>query len=129
LAAALPEGFLLLLATGLVFGLVNALRIVGSCRRAFTGRGIESLKPAAFIVAQSRQALVVWATALLPAAFVMVQGSTLYDGMRHVLFLIPILAVIASYGFVRLLPFLRRVSIVGGPALGGGFGFHVGLLP
>jgi hypothetical protein len=128
LAARLPEGFLLLLATGLVFGLVNALRIVGSCRRAFTGRGIESLKPAAFIVAQSRQALVVWATALLPAAFVMVQGSTLYDGMRHVLFLIPILAVIASYGFVRLLPFLRRFPMVAAAAIGGYIGYQVYLL-
>jgi hypothetical protein len=128
LAARLPEGFLLLLVVGLLFGLVNALRIVAGCGQAFTSRSMERLKPTALFVAQSRQALIVWAAALLPVAFVMVQGSTLYDGIRHVLFLIPILAVIASYGFVQLLPFLQRVPMAAAAAIGGYIGYQLYLL-
>jgi hypothetical protein len=128
LAARLPEGFLLLLATGLVFGFVNTVGIVGDGCRALAGRGMENLKAAALIVAQSRQALIVWAAALLPVAFVMMQGSTLYDGIRHVLFLIPILAVIASYGFVRLIPFLGRFPMAASAGIGGYIGYQVYLL-
>jgi hypothetical protein len=40
------------------------------------------------------------------------QGSTLYDGVRHVLFVIPMLAIVAARGLTSLLPFLRRLPIV-----------------
>lgn len=113
LAARLPEGFLLLLAVGLMCGLASALALIGSGVSADRRQEHlkERLKAACLAVAQSRQVLVVWAAALLPIAFVMVQGSTLYDGIRHVLFLIPILAVIAGTGFARLLPFLGRFPV------------------
>jgi hypothetical protein len=128
LAARLPEGFLLLLAAGLLFGLATVLGIVGGGYRAAAGRPLESVKAAALIVAQSRQALVVWGAALLPIAFIMVQGSTLYNGIRHVLFVIPILAAIASYGFVLLLPHLRRVAMPTAAVIGGYVGWQVYLL-
>jgi hypothetical protein len=125
LAARLPEGFLLLLATALVLGLANAF----ACgRRALADRRMKSLKIVALMVAQQRQALVVWAAALLPIVFIMMQGSTLYNGIRHVLFLIPILAVIASYGFVRLLPYLRQFPVPTAAAIGGYVGWQLYLL-
>jgi hypothetical protein len=60
------------------------------------------------MTAQARQPLIVWAAAVVPIAAIILQSSTLYDGIRHVLFLIPMLAVVASFGFLRLAPLLRR---------------------
>ena len=45
-------------------------------------------------------------------AFLIVQRATIYDGIRHVLFVIPMLAVLAGAGLRALLPLLRRVPIV-----------------
>lgn len=132
LAARLPEGFLLLLAVGLIWGLANALGMIGRSYGVSADRRNERLKErlktACLAVAQSRQVLVVWAAALLPIAVVMVQGSTLYDGIRHVLFLIPILAVIAGYGFVRLLPFLGRFPVAAAAVIAAYLGYQVYLL-
>jgi hypothetical protein len=41
----------------------------------------------------------------------MVQHATLYDGVRHTLFVIPMLAVLAGWAFVRLLQSLSRERI------------------
>ena len=48
---------------------------------------------------------------ILPLDFY-IQRATLYDGMRHVLFVIPMLAVIAGAGLRALLPLLRRAPVV-----------------
>jgi hypothetical protein len=72
--------------------------------------------------------LVVWAAALLPIGFVMLKGSTLYDGVRHVLFVIPLLAVVASYGFIRLLPFLLRQPVLTAAGLGAFVGYQLYVL-
>lgn len=118
LAARLPEGFLLLLVAGLLFGLGDALGVFAQIRRTWRA-GWQSVAAAALRVARSRQAIVVWAAALLPVGFVMLQGSTLYNGVRHVLFVIPVLAAIAGYGFVRLLPFLTRFPRTAAAGIGG----------
>lgn len=62
--------------------------------------------------------LVVSVAALGPIGLLMLQGWTLYDGVRHVLFVIPMLAIVAARGLTRLLPLLRRRWIV--PAAVGG---------
>lgn len=59
----------------------------------------------------SRNAL--WAIAVLPVLLVIVKGSALYDGIRHLLFVSPILAVLAASGWAAWLlerdrPWLRR---------------------
>lgn len=128
LAVRLPEGFLLLLATGLVFGIAHALGVVKSGFHAVAGRHLDSLKALALNVSRSRQALIVWAAALLPIAVIMMQGSTLYDGVRHVLFLIPVLAVIAGYGFARLLPFGGGLPMATAAIIGGYIGYQAYLL-
>jgi hypothetical protein len=49
----------------------------------------------------SRTAL--WAAALLPVLLVIIRDSTLYDGVRHLLFVYPILAVLAASGWTACL--------------------------
>jgi hypothetical protein len=123
LGARLPEIFLVLLATGLLIGISKAFWFVKVC-----GKFTSDLKTLALLLAQSRQALVVWAAALLPIGFVMLKGSTLYDGVRHVLFVIPLLAVIASYGFTRLLPFLLRQPVLTAAGIGAFAGYQLYML-
>jgi hypothetical protein len=123
LGARLPEIFLVLLATGLLIGISKAFWFVKVC-----GKFTSDPKTLALLLAQSRQALVIWAAALLPIGFVMLKGSTLYDGVRHVLFVIPLLAVIASYGFTRLLPFLLRQPILTAAGIGAFAGYQLYML-
>src|SRR5467141_3273490 len=49
---------------------------------------------------------------VLPLGFLILQRATLYDGIRHVLFVIPMLAVVAGLGWRALLPFLTRAPVV-----------------
>jgi len=44
----------------------------------------------------------IWIAAILPISFLVVQRATLYDGIRHTLFVIPLLAVIACCAAVGL---------------------------
>jgi hypothetical protein len=118
LVVRLPEAFLVLLVLGFGFGLLGALALL----RAGSGM---SLKALALRVARSRQVLIIWGAAILPAAFVIIQGSTLYDAVRHVLFLIPMLAVIAGFACVRLLPLLRRFPLAAAAAGGAYAGYLV----
>jgi hypothetical protein len=46
------------------------------------------------------------------------QRATLYHGIRHVLFVIPMLAILAGYGFWALLPLLRRVPVIAAVGVG-----------
>jgi len=54
-----------------------------------------------------------WAVAALPVLLVIVRDSTLYDGLRHLLFIYPILVVLAAAGWAAWLsersrPWVRR---------------------
>lgn len=69
-------------------------------------------------VARARAGLVVAAAVILPLAFLIIQRATVYNGIRHVLFVIPMLAVLAGAGWRALLPLLRRVPIVAAVAGG-----------
>jgi hypothetical protein len=44
-----------------------------------------------------------WAVAVLPVLLVIIRGSTLYDGIRHLLFVYPILVVLAASGWTAWL--------------------------
>lgn len=54
----------------------------------------------------------------MPIVFLILQGSTLYDGIRHILFTLPMLAVVAAWGLMRLMPLIRRAPVVSA-AIGG----------
>jgi hypothetical protein len=121
----LPEGFLLLLCVAVLSGIGGMLAILRLGFSAIAQPRRSRLKQAIMLTAQARQTLIVWAAATLPIAAVILLRSTLYDGIRHVLFLIPMLAVVASLGFVRLMPPLRRFPMATATFAGGYVGHAV----
>jgi hypothetical protein len=128
LAARLPLAFLIFLVLGMCCGIYAA---VGELRRSWTGISHTKTRDSsleALFAAPARQALVLWGAALSPILFVIVDHSTLYNGIRHVLFVIPMLALIAASGFAWILPWLVRVPILSGVALGGYLGWQVYVL-
>lgn len=61
----------------------------------------------------SLQTQVLWALAVFPVLLIIIRDSTLYDGVRHILFVYPILVVLAASGWIAMLsranrPWLRR---------------------
>jgi hypothetical protein len=106
LAARLPEAFLLLLALAAAFGVWGMLR---------TAWAIADKTAVPFSLDASRRLrglLIVIAAAAMPIIFVMLRRTALYDGIRHLLFVIPMLAVVAGAAFVATLPVLRRFGLV-----------------
>jgi hypothetical protein len=61
--------------------------------------------------------LALWGVALLPVALIIVRDSPVYDGMRHVLFVYPPMAVLAASGWTGLLTRRQRWLKMGGFAL------------
>jgi hypothetical protein len=59
-----------------------------------------------------------WVAGLLPLVLVIIKNSTLYDGIRHLLFIYPVLVVLAASGWVALLTVPRTAWLrYGGAAL------------
>jgi hypothetical protein len=106
--ARLPEVFIVLLAFAAVIGLLSVARFTAVSIRSISSHGSERLKIAGLVVAQSRGALLIAAAAIVPVAFLVVTHATNYDGIRHVLFVIPMLALIAGGALVRSIAWLRR---------------------
>jgi hypothetical protein len=102
LLARLPEGFLLLLMAGILPAFALAFGFLRATIGALAQRRARRLRSAALLLGRSRRPLLVWAAVILPLGFIIVRHSTLYDGIRHVLFVIPMLAVIAGAAFLRL---------------------------
>jgi hypothetical protein len=105
----LPEAFLLLLAIACIHA------VAGAARLARDAIGLEPggrLRAGLLTLARERAMLTVCAAALLPLAFLILQRATIYDGIRHVLFVIPMLAVVAALGWRTLLPLLARAPLV-----------------
>jgi hypothetical protein len=119
LLARLPEGFLLLLAVGVVLGVHRLFAAPAKLPRGTIGH---------LLTRDSRQLPIVAGATFLPILFVIVDGSTLYNGIRHVLFVIPMLAVVAGAGFAWSLKWLRRVRTIAGPAVAAYIGIQVYIL-
>jgi hypothetical protein len=104
----LPEAFLALLAVACVHAVAAAVRLA---RDAVAQSHIERparWRMAVLTLARERAMITVCAAVVLPLGFLILQRATLYDGIRHVLFVIPMLAVVAGLGWRVLLPFLAR---------------------
>jgi hypothetical protein len=110
--ARLPEGFLVLLAFGLFIAIATASAFMRRAVERYRKRGAAGLRVPALALARSRGALVVIAAAIVPVAFVMITRATHYDGVRHVLFVIPMLALLAGGAFVRFVPLLRNKPLI-----------------
>ena len=125
LLARLPEGFLLLLLAGTLAALATASGFCYAMIGALARRSPRRVRGAAWRLARSRRHVLVWAAVILPLGFIIVRHSTLYDGIRHVLFVIPLLAVIAAAGLLRLRPLIGRFPLISA-AIGGVYvGFSI----
>jgi hypothetical protein len=118
LLARLPEAFLLLLAIGFVYGIAATILLAREAAQCSRGNRGARLRAAALLLARKRAILIVCMAAILPVVFLIVQRATLYDGIRHVLFIIPMLAILAGFGMRVLLPLLRRAPAVAAVAAG-----------
>ena len=61
--------------------------------------------------------LALWCVSLLPIVLIIARDSMVYDGMRHVLFAYPPMAVLAASGWIALLAHQPRWLKIGGFAL------------
>jgi hypothetical protein len=109
--ARLPVGFLGLLALALFFASHRAFGFLRTSLARVTNQGIFGLRRPVLLLARSRCILLVWVAAFAPVGFLVIQDATLYDGVRHTLFVIPMLALLAGWAFVRLLQSLSRARI------------------
>jgi hypothetical protein len=119
----LPEAFLGLLALACIHAIAATARLA---RDAVAKSRIErdvGLRVAVLTLARARAILTVCAAVFLPLGFLILQRATMYDGIRHVLFVIPMLAVLAGLGWRALLPLLNRAplaaAVVAGAYVGG----------
>jgi hypothetical protein len=65
--------------------------------------------------AEASRTAALWAVAIFPLVVSIVMGSTLYDGVRHLEFIYPVLVVLAAAGWTGLMraplaPALRRIA-------------------
>jgi hypothetical protein len=116
LLARLPEAFLVLLAVALVCAVGFAVTLVRETHWRPDRRA--AVRAALLALARERGIFLVCLAVILPLAFLIVQRATIYDGVRHVLFVIPMLALLAGVGLAAILPLLRRAplaaALVGG---------------
>ena len=109
--ARLPVGFLGLLALALLFAFRRTFRLLRTSLALLTNQGVFGLRRPVLLLARSRCILLVWAAAFAPVGFLVIQHATLYDGVRHTLFVIPMLALLAGWAFARLLRSISRARI------------------
>lgn len=95
---------------------------------AATGRIGPANTLAALATREGRLILVLWVATFAPIAFVIASGSTLYNGLRHILFVLPLLALFAAAGFVWMLPLIRRFPVLATGAVGVYLGVQVATL-
>jgi hypothetical protein len=109
--ARLPIGFLALLAIAIALGLGGALRWLRSALAGWRRGGWASLRGPLLLLARSRNTLLVWVAVVAPVGYLMLNRTTLYDGVRHTLFVIPMLALLAGWALVRIAGALGRARL------------------
>jgi hypothetical protein len=118
LLARLPEAFLVLLAIAFGYAILAAVIFTRETAAKMRLDRHAGLRAAALTFARERGILVVGAAVVLPLGFLIIQRATIYDGIRHVLFVIPMLAVLAGLGLRALLPLLRRAPVIAAVVIG-----------
>jgi hypothetical protein len=118
LLARLPLVFLILLAVAFGYAIASAVMLARESAAKWRRDRAEGLRAAALTLGGARGILVVCAAVALPLGFLIVQRATIYDGIRHVLFVIPMLAILAGVGLTAILPLIRRAPVVAAIAAG-----------
>jgi hypothetical protein len=124
-AARLPELFLLLLALAAGIGITAAVLFLRRTVQHIGGHGAEGWRAPAVMLAQSRNVLLLVAAIVLPIASIMILGTTLYDGVRHLMFIIPVMALLAAGAVLYVWPALLRRRAVALAVIAAA-GIHVG---
>jgi hypothetical protein len=114
LLARLPEGFIVLLVVAFGLGCALSARFVAACVGGAKREGVVGLKAPLLALARSRGLLIVAMAATAPLAITIVIRPTLFDGVRHLLFVIPMLALLAGWVLWRMAPLIRRYPIPAG---------------
>jgi hypothetical protein len=112
LLARLPEGFLALLAVAVVHAIAVAAIVTRDIGSIWRISRRAALRGAALALARRRGIFVVCAAVILPLGFLISQRVAIYDGVRHALFVIPMLAILAGAGMTALLPLLRQAPLI-----------------
>jgi hypothetical protein len=114
LLARLPEGFIALLVVAFGLGCAVCARFVSECMSGIKREGAVGLRAPLLAVARSRGLLVVAMAGTAPLAITIVIRPTLFDGIRHFLFVVPMLALLAAWALWRMAPLIRRYPIPAG---------------
>jgi len=118
LLARLPGAFLILLAVVFGYGVASTIVLARKTAAKWRLDRDAGLRAAALTLGRARGILVVCAAVVLPLGFLILQRATIYDGIRHVLFVIPMLAILAGVGLTAVLPLLRRAPVAAAIAAG-----------
>lgn len=120
LAVRLPLVFLLLIVAAALLAVWSGGLFARNAARQFKHGGLSHLRSPLLALARERGRLVVWMAATMPVALLILRHATLYDGVRHVLFVIPMLGLLAGSALVGMASFLsgpRRVALVSAVAV------------
>jgi hypothetical protein len=114
LLARLPEGFIALLVLAFGLGCAASARFVSDCVGGVKREGVAGLRALLLALARSRALLVVAMAGTAPLVIIIVLRPTLFDGIRHLLFVVPMLALLAAWALWRMAPLIRRYPIPAG---------------
>lgn len=108
----LPLGFLALIAGAVLMGVVAAVHWLRLGWAELHAHGVAGLREPLLLLARSRNVLLVWVAAAAPPALLVVRHGALYDGVRHTLFVIPMLGLLGGWAAVRSWQWLGRSRMV-----------------
>jgi hypothetical protein len=91
LLARLPAAFIGLLAVAVVFGAMALFRFLATCAKHMRDNGGTGMLVALAALARKRAMLVLVIATVAPLAFVMTTRPIIFDGIRHLLFTVPLL--------------------------------------
>jgi hypothetical protein len=114
LLARLPEGFIVLLVAAFILGCAVCVRFVSECVGGVKREGAVGLKTPLVTLTRSRGLLIVAMAATAPLVIAIVLRPTLFSGVRHFLFVIPMLALLAAWALWRMAPLIRKYPIPAG---------------
>jgi hypothetical protein len=119
LLARLSGVFVALLGLAIFFAIGLLILFLAAQRRESKQPGhVSTPMLMSFLLVRSRGVLVVALTALVPLLVAMIARPQLYDGIRLVLFIVPPLALLAAWGFLRLMPLIRSFPIIAAALIG-----------
>jgi hypothetical protein len=114
LLARLPEGFIVLMVAAFGFACAISARFVSGCIGGAKREGVAGLQAPLLALAQSRGLLIVAMAGTAPLVITIMLRATLFDGIRHLLFVVPMLALLAAWALWRMAPLIRRFPISAG---------------